>query len=332
MIRNARGFTLNELLVTTAIMGVIMLALASLISLLNFSYLSKSDELAAESAAAKAEFLLRNVFSQAVYIQYTNPPSTPPTSPLATGVNINPGGPTPAPGLIADENFTTISAGAMAANPNYDIIAVFLREIQTMDPPGVAPTAALATSLLQRTMITFQRPQTQAASGRQGGTAGILWFTNGIPRPAPVPPLPVGGAVAMKPTYSPAAAYDSDYVDRVSFFTLTQSRANPTYDAVTSVDIHLRFRWHTKTSPGTTWCPANDLAVASPNFAACEPVANRPMLWHDVDKQFTVLLRNNMIRTATNVSREATGGAFEEHTLGNLYFFSPVVPTLKRGQ
>lgn len=283
---NHKGFTLSELITGVAITSVLMLVVASLLFYMNFSYLTKKDRMEAEEAAAKAEFLLKLAFSQAVDIQFAGPALP------GAGVPANLAG---ASGQVARGVIDRIPAAQWLK------IAAFQREVQG--------NTALTHGLIARTAIWFRRPE--VTSG------GVLFLDMGLPRIAiNAEPAPIN----MQPNYS------DDYIPRISHLEIAAQSTN-NYAKLASLEFRMRFRYHSKASSATTWCPRANLPGGAAPIGACNVAGAQ---WQDLDRRFTVLLRNNLVRTRLNASRVGTGAGAEERVLGNLYFFQPYLPGERR--
>lgn len=150
--RSARGFTLPELIVATAIVGIIALLAGSLVTYVSTKYFEVKERLEANLEAAKAESLLRQYFSQAVD--------------LTDSVSYFGGSET--------ISFGNNSTGEIRNGIDYDQIsdmatdwatlAVFLRESSTgLGNPG--------STSLKRTAMWYRRPSLT--------TAGILFIDPG---------------------------------------------------------------------------------------------------------------------------------------------------------
>lgn len=142
------------------------------------------------------------------------------------------------------------------------------------------------------TAIWYRRPETT--------TSGVLFFA-----------MP-NTAGAMSPSYQ------IPYTERISYLELTKRRHN-VLDVVTSVDIAFRVRYHTASNGRTNWCPQADISAA---VAGCTTAAN----WADIERRFSIPLRNNLVRSSTDTTYSSTGVTGEERVLGNLYFFQNVIP------
>lgn len=165
-------------------------------------------------------------------------------------------------------------------------LAVFLREAS---PTLQAPVYGNPA----RTAIWYRRPEST-------GTAGVLFFDMG------------NVAGAMSPSYA------DQYIDRVSYLSITKKQ-HPVLDVVTDVDVVIRIRYHTAANGRTNWCPQLDITAS---VAGCTTAAN----WNDVERRFSITLRNNLIRSATDASKASSAVTGEERVLGNLFFFQPVLP------
>lgn len=279
---NQKGFTLSELITGVGVAAIVMLILVSLLFFMNYTYLSKKDRLDAEDAAAKAELLLKMVFSQAVDVDFAGPVL--PGAQVAANLGA-------APGQVATGLIDRIPAAQWIK------IAAFQREIQA--------GAAVNHGILSRTAIWFRRPEAPAS-------AGVLFFDMGARLAANTQPA----ATNMQPSYA------DDYVPRITYLEIIPQSTN-IYGKLASLEFRMRFRYHMKSTAQTTWCPQQNLPGGAAPIGACNVPGAQ---WQDLDRRFTVLLRNNLVRSAANPSRQAVAGGLEERILGNLYFFQPLLP------
>lgn len=290
--QNQKGFTLSEILTGVALMSIVMLGVASVMFFMNYTYLSKKDRLEAEQAAANAEWLLKLVFSQAIDVGAATTGNL--TTATSVGANITTGA--NVYGQVLQGRYDRIIANQWIK------IAAFQREVgQAL---GGTNFGAIA-----RTAIYFRRPEAGPP-----GTSGVLFFDMGTRNAAGTAP----GATPMTPTYA------DEFVPRVSYLEIIKTtNGDVTIDRTTSLEFRMRFRYHDKVSNVTTWCPQQNLTGGGAVIAACNPAG---ALWHDLDRRFTVLLRNNWIRRTTDAVGVGGAGATEDRVLGNLYFFAPVTP------
>lgn len=298
-----KGFTLSELVVGTAIGSIIMLTVASIFFFLNYTYLSKKDRLDAEDQAATAEYMLKLLFSQAVDVQGTVTGG----ATFASGGIVNPVVGTVGQVVGNIQGGPNIATFDQIVAPQWIKIAAFLRENQASTSAG--PTHGL----LARTAIWFRRPEAAAAPNN---TSGVMFFDIGTrlaPNAAPA-------AAAMQPDYS------DPYVGRISYLQVNKS-LTPNYNRLASVEFVMRFRYHEKATSAVTFCPQRNIAAPGPIIAACNVAG---AMWRDLERRFTILLRNNIVKLAGDTTMLGTSGQNEERILGNLYFFQPIIPEKRR--
>lgn len=164
--KSARGFTLPELIVATAIVGIVALLAGSLVTFVSTKYFEVKERLEANLEAAKAESLLRQYFSQAVdlvndvdyfggseNISFTNPLH----GEIRNGIDYD---------QISD------------MSTDWSTLAVFLRETST----GLNLAGGKGYTALKRTAMWYRRPSLT--------TAGVLFIGPGT------------SGVTLKPSYS----------------------------------------------------------------------------------------------------------------------------------
>mgnify|MGYP001423346280 FL=1 len=162
------------------------------------------------------------------------------------------------------------------------------------------------------TLAIFQREMSPANFGTPIKTA--VFFR----RPEPT----TSGMIFIDPGSNTAADmrpnYSDEFLDRIVFFRM-EKRRHATLNVTTRLDFTIRFRYHLASTRTTTWCPQLDRDNL---VAGCTNVAT----YRDIERNFSVLLRNNLVRPAGAASMASTGSAFEERVLGNLFFFRAVIP------
>lgn len=274
MIRTNKGFTLAELITSTAIASVLVMLIALAVNMISGTFMQKREKMAAEETAARAEVLFKLVFSQAVRLRAG-----------VTGGALDSGGAIASgigevrDGIVYDQIADTGSA--------YTGIAVFLREAS---PALQGVTYGVPT----RTAIWYRRPETTSS--------GVIFFDMG------------NVAGNLSPTYA------DQFIDRVSYLSITKRTHPVLTDVLTNLDVVLRIRYHAASNGRFNWCPQLDIANA---VVGCTVAAN----WADVERRFSIVLRNNMLRSASSTDLSSTAVTTEERILGNLYFFQPVLPT-----
>ena len=261
------GYTLTELLIATAIGGV-LIVIISIIAIIGFTQMSSlRDRLAAEESLDKVELYFRATLGQAVDVSGTN---------LAIGAF-----PFAVPGwtgnLRANFQWDQIADTATAWNA----IGYFYREVGGSGAQAVESVGGT----LRPTAIFYRRPEA-------AGTAGVLFFDN-------------GETTTLTPDYSDL------FVDRITYLAMDKN-INTNYNKVASVRIRVAVRYHDFGIPLRTWCPVADIAAA---VAGC----NNGAKYRDLDREFTVLIRNNLLKAAGTASM--TGSLVEERIMDSLYFF-----------
>jgi prepilin-type N-terminal cleavage/methylation domain-containing protein len=287
MLRKQSGYSLSEVMVTVAIIGIAGLILTSLYTLASDQYFAMRSRLEAEEIGTRMEFVLRGVFSQAIDVEFDS------GAPMASGTNL---------GNNAGRIIGTAS-GPLTQQILYDqeadppgdwvTLAAFLRESSTALTSG----GGQARGRPRKTGLFFRRPSAAA------NTAGVIFLDMGG--------TPGGGAV-LQPSW------DDNYYDRITLLDITKHR-HAAYNKTTSVDFRVHIRYY-RQSIGTsrkTWCPALDMPVVP----ACATTAS----WGDVERRFSITLRNNVVREIGQ-SMAASGGDYEDRVLGGLYFFQPALP------
>lgn len=176
----------------------------------------------------------------------------------------------------------------MGDSANWQNIALFYRENATGLRSG---TGAVRGNPLP-TFVFYRRPSLT--------TSGVIFFD-----------LSAGpnSGVFMNPDYGDV------FIDRVSTFGITKVR-HATYNKVTNIEVLIRLRYHMFTGRGRNWCPQTDIQNG---VGGCTMVSN----WRDLEKRFTVTLKNGLVKAAGVGSSVVTS---DERTLGNLYFFRLVNP------
>jgi len=193
------------------------------------------------------------------------------------------------PGAGSGQIYNGINFPTIASAPgDWTTLAVFLREAAHLQGTG--------NGSLKQTAVWYRRPSAT--------TSGVLFIDTGAAVAWP------GGGV--QPSYS------DDYIDRISYLSI-QVNTHPSYaPQVVSLDFHLRIRYHLDPSTGTNWCPQADIGVT----AGCATKAT----WRDLDQTFSVVAHNNILHNA-GALMTTSGVSSEERVLGNLFFFSPILPT-----
>lgn len=293
-----RGMTLSELMVGLGIMSIISLIMFGLFVLATNQFYALSAKSETDELGARLEYTLRSVFSQAMDVRFGAEPTGAPvdTTPPNAYPLITDRGQIAATGLVAgDNNAARLTFDSLASAPlNWYVLAVFLRETGLAAVPG--PERGMA-----RKTAVFYRPPSGAAR-----TSGVIFVDHG-----PVP----GAAGGLSPSYA------DDFFDRVVLFEMTKHK-HALRNVVTSVDFRVHFRYYLRVGSGNTfaWCPAVNVNAGP---AVCTTI----MPWTDVEKQFSVTLRNNLLRSSTDTNIASAPGQFEERVMGATYFFFPTIPT-----
>lgn len=267
-----RGFNLVEIMIATAVSGVLIVIVCSIAVIAFVQTSNLKDRLAAEENLNKIELYFKSTLGQAIDIDATDMGAivSPFSVPGWTG------------SLVGNFVYDQIADSAQWTTLGY-----FYREIGGSG--NQADATELAGGTLRPTAIFYRRPETN--------TSGVLFF-NG------------GDMNLLTPNYS------DRYVDRISYLEM-QKNVNANYNKVTSVRIRVAVRYHDSTVSFRTWCPVADLAAGT---AGC----NQDAKYRDLDREFTVVIRNNLMK-ASGVPG-LNGGTAEERTMGNLYFFRLVNP------
>lgn len=273
--KGQKGFTLSELVTSMGVFSILVLIASVLSSWAIYRYYSVRDRLIAEGLAYRAEATFRNVFGQAVDVDYTVG-TVPQSLTGRSGVIFHNAVMGRGRGFMFDRNSIT---------PVWSRIATFYREQGT----GIGTAAR---SQLMKTAIFYRRPS--------GTTSGVIFFDLSSP-------------ATSNALVSPG--YDDFFVDRVSTFGMTKF-SHPLHDQTTSVEVLLRFRYHTFAGRGTNWCPQRDIASGA---AGCGVQTT----WRDLERRFVVVLSDNLLKTSGYRSSAVNT---EERTLGNLYLFRIINP------
>lgn len=263
------GYTLTELLIATAIGGV-LIVIISIIAIIGFTQMSSlRDRLAAEESLDKVELYFRSTLGQAVDVAAAD---------LAIGAF-----PFAVPGWTGNlsGNFQWDQIADTPAA--WNAIGYFYREIGGSGAQAVQSVGGT----LRPTAIFYRRPEST-------GTAGVLFFDN-------------GETTTLTPDYSDL------FVDRITYLAMDKN-INTTYvpNKVSSVRIRVSVRYHDFGIPLRTWCPTLDITNG---VAGCDNGSK----FRDLDREFTVLIRNNLLKTAGTAS--ITGSLSEERIMDSLYFF-----------
>ncbi len=183
----------------------------------------------------------------------------------------------------------------IASTPaNWNTIGHFYREMG-----GTMTTGVQGNGDLFPTAIFYRRPTAT--------TSGVLFFHMGMGTPPPTPPPK---ATTLTPSYS------EPYVDRISFLQMDKN-LNDAYGRVSSLRFRVAVRYHDFSSIARVWCPVADIQAAT---AGCVTAAK----YRDLEKEFTILVRNNLLKPAGTAGM--TGTLAEERVMGFLYFFKLISP------
>ena len=286
-----------------AMMGIISLILFSLFSFAANQYYSLRSRNELDLLAAQMESSLRQVFSQAIDVQFSG-------GMIANGLNLDGtagqvSGRISDAGLVGGDPTTArVTFDDLTAWPapvsNWYTLALFSRE--TGNTLGAGPADHM--SVARKTALFFRVPSGTAR------TSGVLFLDYG--------PLP-GTGLTMSPDWS------DDYFDRVTFLEITKHR-HSIRDAVMSVDFRFKLRYY-RQSPGSdllSWCPV--VPGSSPPVLPAVATCQTALAFDDVEHQFSITMRNNLVRSASDTNIQAAAGQFEERVLGGLYFFMPILP------
>lgn len=278
MVRSQRGFTLIEVMTSLGVLSILVL-IASVLSMWAVQrFMSVKERLLGEATAYAAEAQFRNAFGQALDVNFTTAAiAAAPAGPIGSVMH------TTVAGTTASFEFDQ-----MADSADWTRIALFYRE----QSPGLGATAQSSRGAAIPMTITYRRPTAT--------TSGVIFFVNGVE----------GSAAALTPSYN------RSFVDRITLFGISKRR-HPSYDKTTSVDVHLKIRYHTHFGGGTNWCPQLDTAAG---IAGC----NQRAAWRDLERRFSVTLRDNFLKAANDFVSSAVSA--EERTMGNLYFFRMLNP------
>lgn len=149
---NARGFTLNELLIASGI-GSVLILIVSGIAVIGFTQMNNlKDRIAAEENLNRIELLLRSTIGQAVDVSGTDMTTTSPVN-VASWT-----------GALA-ANFV---ANQISATPNWTMVGHFYRET---GGSGLQSSTDGSQGTLQPTAIFYRRPSAT--------TSGVLFFNMG---------------------------------------------------------------------------------------------------------------------------------------------------------
>ena len=293
-----RGMTLSELMVGIGIMGIISLIMFGLFVLATNQFRALTAKSETDELGARLEYTFRSIFSQAMDVRFGTEPNGAPvdTVPATAYPALGDRGQIASTALVAgDNNAARLTFDSLASAPlNWYVLAAFLRET------GLASAPAPERGTARKTAV-FYRPPSGVAR-----TSGVIFVDFG---PAP------GAAGGLSPSYA------DEFFDRVVLFLMTKHK-HSLHNVVTSVDFRVHFRYYLRVDSGNpfSWCPAVNVNAGPATCATTLP-------WTDVEKQFSVALRNNLLRSSTNTNIASAPGQFEERVMGATYFFFPTIPT-----
>ena len=273
MSSGSKGFTLIEIVVAAAIVGILVLIVSTLVNIVSMRYYETWGRLEAELAASRAENILRNYFSQAVDISNVSPALGGAAVVLAGTL-----------GQVRPVLFDQI------ADPGADwsSLAAFVRE----DSSGRGTNAYGGD--LRRTAMWFRRPSFN--------TSGVLFFRTW------------NDALPASPSYN------DPYIDRISLLEIRRN-VMPFVAKAASLDFRIHIRYHTNHVNGFNWCPQADILIGA---NGCNPNPARLAATRDFEKNFRIVLQNNLIKTAVVTQHSPTSQ--EERMFGGLYFFRMLIP------
>lgn len=276
--KGQKGFTLAELVSSLGVFSILVLLATVLSSWAIYRYYSVRDRMLAEEMAYRAEVAFKSFFSQAVDVNYSS-----------GSVPQNLGGQT---GRIYHNSVIGSGQGFLfdqrSDSSNWTRVATFYREQST----GLTGGAAASGSLM-KTAIFYREPTPT--------TSGVIFFDISSPSSSNALVSPDWGDL---------------YVDRVSTFGMTKF-THSIHNKTTSVEVYLKFRYHSFSGSGTNWCPQLDIQSGTSGCGI-------QTTWRDLEKRFMVVLSNNLMKTQGSYTASAV--AAEERTLGGLYFFRLVQP------
>lgn len=290
---NSNGFSLLELMVSTAIVAVSILVLMSLsISGANYT-LGVKERIEAKDQSLKAEYILRLMFGSAILVE---------AGAANGGLDLagNEALASPVGHIIADSNFNRLNP--LGAGGAVTPIATFLREQSTT-----------SYSDIRRTGIWYKSP---TPNGAVPSTSGILFIDTDVK----------DQAVALNPfNNAPPAGtgYDNLFIDRLTEFQISKlSQVNNIgRPKVREVIFRLVFRYFGQPMTATkTWCPAADIQAV---VAGCGVGQ-----FNDLTHSFRVTLKNNDLSDSTADFQGLGAGTNDaiQRPLGPIHFFRLVAP------
>ncbi len=229
--KGQKGYTLSELVTGLGIFSILILIASVLSSWAISRYYSVRDRLLAESVSYKAETLFRNVYGQAIDVEFDNgivPATLGGLSGRIHHTSLT--GPT-----SAEFSFEQLSAAS-----DWTRVSLFYREQATGLTGGATPTAV---GDVRRTAVFYREPTAT--------TSGVIFFNLSSPATS---------SADMQPTY------DEAFVERVSAFGITKQR-HPFQNKTTSIEVLIRIRYFMYPNGGQNWCPQPDIAAGAGSCA-----------------------------------------------------------------